>query len=859
MIISIIFILLHLTSHIKSRTFIHNIHWPFHLRRYDQFDILQEDEDKRDILRDIKTVYAPENRIYTNDSICRIHGKRKRASKYHCQEEEESCFEGIHQKSESHVIDEDNTISKIERIIQDIFPEIQNTTVKIPLENINQDSINYTTEIQDYPDETNNLTALWHTIDPKKIRSIQSKIMQKYMDPSIDPCTDFYEFSCGNWKKYYTIPPDRATYDTFEMVRESLDNALKGLLERIDKKPPKKQPYFFEKSFIDEDFSPHDTSDAVIKAGVFYKSCMQEELIAKRGVDPLERILDELGGWPMVTNRFNSSEFDLFWLLARLRLLNNDVLIAQWVGPDMKNSNEYIVHIDQTTLGLPSRDYYLEYSNMKYIRAYKVFILTIVELMGGQLQRAENETEELIQFEMKLAQIMASPEERRNISDIYLRTDLASLTLYFPQFNWKDYFDIVLGTDIDLKTPVACYCARFIHELLYLVSITDPRILQNYLIWRFVRHRTNNLDRRFLDAKQRFYYILFGREKNPPRWEFCVSQVNSNMGMALGAMFVKKYFDQSSKMDTIEMTKDLEESFRTTLVENSWLDNNTKDYALMKLDNIDLKIGFPDFILNDNELAMRYDNVEVHPDYFFENVLTILRHLTRVEQKRLGSVVNRTMWSTPPAVVNAYYSRNKNQIMFPAGMLQPPFYNRHFPKALNFGGIGVVIGHEITHGFDDKGRLFDHEGNLHMWWRDSSIEKFYEKSQCMIEQYGQYVLPDIHVSLDGYMTQGENIADNGGLKQSYRAYETWLQKNPDADETLPGLNLTNRQLFFLNFAQVWCGQQRIEAAKSRMKTSVHSPGIFRVIGVLSNSVEFSKAYNCPVNSPMNPEFKCTIW
>ncbi|CAH1160108.1 unnamed protein product [Phaedon cochleariae] len=869
-----------------------NNHTPLLIKRYDLADILLEEEDKREILRDIKTIYAPEGRTYMNGSIC---SKKKRDLNHDRQYDEDlSCpnmkriehdemFPGkrtIHKVMddendifsehilrkfmEGRVLDELNISSKLLDFTRNRSPNnstsmfsttISQTTLTSTQASTENDIVQSTT-----PTTIHNIASFWKSkLSTKEIRTIQSGIMQKYMNPSIDPCTDFYEFACGNWKSYFTIPPDRATYDTFEMVRESLDLSLKYLLEEIPPTRSKEDIYFLNTSFISEYFLPNDKTDAVTKARWFYISCMNEEIISRRGDAPLRKILRELGNWPIITPNWNDSKFDLIWLLARLRLLNNDVLIAQWVGPDMKNSNEHIVHIDQTTLGLPSREYYLEDSNPKYIMAYRVFILTVVNLMGDVPENAEIETEKIIQFEMQLAQIMASPEERRNISDIYLRTDIASLTLYFPQFDWKSYFDIVLGKHIDLRTPVACYCARYLHELLYLLSNTNPRTLQNYLIWRFVRHRTNNLDQRFLDAKQRFYYILFGREKNPPRWQFCVSQVNSNMGMAIGSLFVRKYFDQQSKTDTIEMTKQLQDAFKQTLLENTWLDNSTKEYAQMKLDYMDLKIGFPDFILNDTELGSRYYDVEVHQDYFFENILVVLRHLTRVEQRRLGSSVNRTLWSTPPAVVNAYYSRNKNQIMFPAGMLQPPFYNRHFPKALNFGGIGVVIGHEITHGFDDKGRLFDHEGNLHMWWRESSIERFYEKSQCMIDQYGQYVLPEIRVSLDGYLTQGENIADNGGLKQAYRAYETWLVKNPNAEEYLPGLNLTNRQLFFLNFAQVWCGQQRIEAAKSRMKTSVHSPGIFRVIGVLSNSEDFSKAFNCPKNSPMNPEYKCVIW
>ncbi|KAJ8942536.1 hypothetical protein NQ318_005240 [Aromia moschata] len=318
------------------------------------------------------------------------------------------------------------------------------------------------------------------------------KIMNKYMNLKIDPCNDFYEFACGNWKKYFSIPPDRSSYDTFEMARENLDYALRDLLDNVEENPVN-STYYFPSNFIERNFLPNDTSDAIIKAKKFYKSCMQEDIIKKRGDKPLREILGRIGGWPIISDSWDDPDFDVIWLLATLRLLNNDVLIAQWIGPDMKNSNEYIVHIDQPTLGLPSREYYLNVSNIKYVRAYKVFLLTVATIMGARPNIAERDAEEILQFEVQLAEIMASVEERRNISDIYLRTDIASLTLYFPQFNWKEYFTIVLGTDINLKTPVACYCARYLHELLYLLSNTEPRILQNYLIWRFVRHRTNSL------------------------------------------------------------------------------------------------------------------------------------------------------------------------------------------------------------------------------------------------------------------------------------------------------------------------------------------------------------------------------
>ncbi|KAK9890169.1 hypothetical protein WA026_008973 [Henosepilachna vigintioctopunctata] len=617
------------------------------------------------------------------------------------------------------------------------------------------------------------------------------------------------------------------------------------------------QSGFLSNHTIDDYYN--SSLDATTKTKYFFHSCMDQTKIRERGSAPLLQLLEELGGWPILGNDWKESEFDIVWLMAQLRLFNNDILVSEWVGPDLKNSEEYIIHIDQTTLGLPSREYFTNPHNYKYIEAYRTFIVTVATLLGASKDTVYEDTDDLIKFETRIAEIMTSHEDRKHLERIYLRTTIGALAHYFPQLDWIRYFSMVLGKTMTLEDPIACFCTAYLHRLVDLLSNTDPRIVANYLLWRFIRHRTNNLDERFLLAKQRFYYILFGKEKPPTRWQFCIQQTNANMGMALGKLFVEKYFDEQSKKDTLEMTIQLQEAFQEILSENTWIDPSTKDYALMKLKNIDLKIGYPDFITNVTELNRRYIDVEIHPDYFFENTLSILKHLTRYEQRKVGKEANRTLWGTSPAIVNAYYSRNKNQIMFPAGILQPPFYHKHFPKALNFGGIGVVIGHEITHGFDDKGRLFDQNGNLDYWWKEPSVLEFHTRAQCMIDQYGAYMLPEVNARVNGYLTQGENIADNGGLKQSFRAYQRWLKNHPDADETLPGINLTGRQLFFLNFAQIWCGIQRPESAKTRLQTAVHSPGIFRVLGTLSNSLYFAEEYNCPAESPMNPAFKCILW
>ncbi|CAK1547341.1 unnamed protein product [Leptosia nina] len=599
--------------------------------------------------------------------------------------------------------------------------------------------------------------------------------------------------------------------------------------------------------------------DATLKARYLFKSCMNHDILKQRAHQPLLDLLDLFGGWPILNPEWTPYRFDWLELMAKLRLFNNDILISEWVGPDIKNSDEYVIQFDQTSLGLPTRDYFLQGSNVAYLNAYKSYLIKVALLLGGDPGHVNSSADKLLEFEIKLAKITSAPEDRRNVSELYRRMSLSKLETLVPKVDWRRYLCIVMNRTVDSEETVVLFALNYVRHLVQLIEKTDLTTLSNYLLWRFVRHRVNNLDDRFQAAKQQFYFILFGREQSPPRWKNCISQVNSNMGMALGSMFVQKYFDEMSKNDTLTMTTEIQQSFRELLHRTDWIDDETKKLAGHKVDTMMLRIGYPDFILKKHELDERYKEVKIHPDKYFENILNILQHLTKMEQSRIGQPVNKTLWNTAPAVVNAYYSRNKNQIMFPAGILQPPFYHRHFPRSLNFGGIGVVIGHEITHGFDDKGRLFDCEGNLHRWWSDSAIEAFHKRAQCLIDQYGQYIVPEVNMKLDGVNTQGENIADNGGVKQAFHAYLHWLERHDAAEETLPGLNHTHTQLFFLNFAQVWCGAMRPEAMRNKLKTAVHSPGRFRVIGTLSNSKDFAREFQCPPGSPMNPINKCSVW
>ncbi|XP_029035682.1 neprilysin-4-like isoform X3 [Osmia bicornis bicornis] len=477
------------------------------------------------------------------------------------------------------------------------------------------------------------------------IRKAQAKIMLKYMDKSADPCEDFYQYACGNWARHNPIPKDKAAYDTFEMIRESLDTVLKELLE---------DPIIRGMEL--------NTEDATVKAKYLFQSCMNYEILEQRMERPLIQLLDELGGWPILRPNWDPEKFDWLLLVAQLRLYNNDILISEWVAPDIKNSDQYVIQFDQTSLGLPTRDYFLQPSNTIYLKAYKNYLIKIATLLGASLKNATVDADELIEFETKLAKITSTPDERRNVSELYQRMSIGELRILVPQINWHRYLTIVLARPTNVSEPVVVYALQYIQDLVNLLSKTSPRTVANYLLWRFVRHRVNNLDDRFQEAKQKFYYILFGREQAPSRWKNCVAQVNSNMGMAVGSMFVKKYFDEKSKNDTLSMTREIQRSFRELLNQTSWIDDETKELATEKVNAMLLRIGYPDFILQPELLNERYKDVVIRPDKYFENTLNILQHLTRVEQDRLGSPVNKTLWNTAPAVVNAYYSRSKNRI-----------------------------------------------------------------------------------------------------------------------------------------------------------------------------------------------------
>ncbi|XP_015119420.1 neprilysin-1 [Diachasma alloeum] len=660
------------------------------------------------------------------------------------------------------------------------------------------------------------------------------------MDKTAAPCVDFFQYACGTWNHMHVIPEDRSSINPFEV----LSDQLKIILKRVLEEPPN-----------------IEDNSATFKAKQFYRSCMDIPQIRKIGDAPLKETLKQLGGWPVVEGpNWKPPKHSIEVLLGRLRAdFNEGALVEPWVGPDDKNSSTNILQLDQMQLALPSRDYYLNSSSERELRAYHNYMTNVSVLLGAEPKRARTEFEYVIALEKELANASIPEADRHDTSLIYQKLTLRELQRKIPQVKWSLYLQQFLNASaITDDETVVSYAMPYFVEMGRIIEKTDRRILHNYVLWRLVMSIMPHMIDEYQQKRVEFRKILSGILSERNRWSQCVEWTNKKLGMAVGALFIRDNFNHESKETALEMIHTIREAFNELLAENHWMDEETRTVAKSKADSMNERIGYPDFLRNSKELSNEYMMLNITDDHFIENVFAVLKYDAHHNLQKLRQPVDKDKWSTEPAVVNAFYHPNKNDIVFPAGILQPIFYSQHFPKSLNYGGIGVVIGHEITHGFDDKGRQFDKDGNMMQWWNNATIKAFRERAQCIVDQYSRYKLKDVNLYVDGRMTQGENIADNGGLKQSFRAYRKWVSTHGE-EPLLPGINLTHDQLFFLNYAQIWCGSMTPEDALTKIRSSVHSPGPFRVLGPLSNSEDFARAYNCPPGSPMNPMHKCSVW
>ncbi|XP_006138521.2 endothelin-converting enzyme 2 isoform X1 [Pelodiscus sinensis] len=665
--------------------------------------------------------------------------------------------------------------------------------------------------------------------------TVASKILEA-LDRETSPCEDFYQYSCGGWIKRNPLPDGRSKWSTFNSIWDQNQAIMKHLLENA---------------------TFNSSSEAERKTQRYYLSCLKEQKIGELGSQPLMDLIEKIGGWN-ITGPWNQSNF-----MEVLKMVSGTYraspFFTVYVGADSKSSNSNIIQVDQSGLFLPSRDYYLnKTANEKVLAAYLDYMVELGMLLGGMRVSTQEQMEQVLEFETLLANITVPQDERRDDEKIYHKLSIAELQALAPAIDWMDYMAYTLSpVELSEAEPVVVYGREYLQQVSELINSTDRSILNNYMIWNLVQKTASSLDQRFETAQEKLLETLYGTKKScTPRWQTCISNTDDTLGFALGSLFVKATFDKDSKEIAEEMISEIRTAFEESLDQLDWMDKTTRQAAKEKADAIYDMIGFPDFILDNKELDDVYDGYEVSEDSFFQNMLNFYNFSAKVMADQLRKPPNRDQWSMTPQTVNAYYLPTKNGIVFPAGILQAPFYARNHPKALNFGGIGVVMGHELTHAFDDQGREYDKEGNLRPWWQNSSLEAFKNRTECMMEQYNKYMVNGEHVN--GKQTLGENIADNGGLKTAYNAYKAWLQKNGE-EMHLPAVGLTNNQLFFVGFAQVWCSVRTPESSHEGLVTDPHSPDKFRVIGTLSNSRDFVEHFKCPVGSAMNPGKHCEVW
>ncbi|KAM9378483.1 neprilysin isoform 2-T2 [Phaethornis superciliosus] len=646
------------------------------------------------------------------------------------------------------------------------------------------------------------------------------------MDRSAEPCSDFYQYACGGWLKKNVIPETSSRYSNFDILRDELEVVLKDVL----------------------DTPSNNDIAAVQKAKTLYRSCINETTIDSRGGRPLISLLPNLSDWPVATANWDSSYGTAWRAETAIAQLNSrygkKVLINFFVGTDDKNSTAHIIHIDQPGLGLPSRDYYeCTGAYKEACTAYVDFMISVAKLILQERNIPFNESvvsdqmRIIMDLEKEIANATTKSEDRNDPLLLYNKMTLAQLQNNFSLeidnkvFNWSKFINDIMSTveiNVENTEHIIVYDPEYLIKLKSILNKYTPRDLQNYMMWRFVMDLVNSLSRNYKDTRNAFRKALYGTTSEPAVWRRCANYVNGNLESAVGRLYVQEAFAGDSKHVVEEMIADIRDVFIKTLDELTWMDAETKKRAEQKATAIRERIGYPDEIVtDDSKLNSEYQELSFKEEEYFENIIQNLVFTQKKRLKKLREKVDKEEWISGAAVVNAFYSASRNQIVFPAGILQPPFFSASQPKSLNYGGIGMVIGHEITHGFDDNGRNFNENGDLVDWWTEESARNFKELSQCMVYQYGNFswdLAGGQHLS--GINTLGENIADNGGVRQAYKAYKNFVKKH-GKEQLLPGLEMNHQQLFFLNFAQVWCGTYRPEYAVNSIKTDVHSPGKFR--------------------------------
>jgi putative endopeptidase len=659
------------------------------------------------------------------------------------------------------------------------------------------------------------LPALGQTVSDTMAPTEADGLMVKAIDPTVPACENFYLHACKGWLAANPIPPDQARWGVDDVLVERNREKLRAILEK----------------------AAASTDAESRRVGDFWTACLDEAGIEARGLAPLQPELDRIDAL--------GDKADLAPLVAHLHRIGVDALFAFGSDQDYADAAQIIAEADQGGLGLPERKYYLNAGKDADATrdAYVAHLGRLFALSGTA--EPEKAAASVMAFETRLAQASLSDVERRDPPRIYHKLPIGDLGKLAPGFTWAAYLREVGAPPV---TALNIAVPGFFQGVQAAIAETPLDAIKLYLRAHLLHHAADMLPKRFVDENFDFFgKTLSGAKELKPRWKRCVSFTDAALGEDLGRTYVREAFGPDAKASIAALVKHLRAAYAADIQSLPWMGKETKAKAETKLEAMAEKIGYPDKWRD-------YSKLDITRDDPLGNRFRAAMFESDREFAKIGKPVDKGEWQMTPPTVNAYYDPQKNDINFPAGILQPPNFDARWDDATNYGAIGAVIGHEMTHGFDDEGRLFDGQGNLKEWWSKTDAKKFKARAACLVREYGGFSVGG-GVKLDGNLTLGENTADNGGTRLAYLALkQAQTGKSPTKID-----GYTAEQRFFLAYAQSWCENQTAESAKLQALTDPHSTAEHRVNGVVANMPEFRAAFQCPVGAPMAPKQSCQVW